>query len=353
MNENVSVSVLIFCYNHAEYIGQCIDSVLQQKTKFNYEIIIHDDCSYDNSFNIIEEYVKKYPHIVKVFAEKSPQYLSDPYTVCYTNMLNLARGRYIAWLEGDDYWTDPNKLQKQFDVMERHEACSICVHKVDLLDCGRNKIMGTVPSRGIVKDKELIVKGKDIFYRLVKEGTFFAVNSYFVRRKAIVEQNVPQYMLIAKCMDFAKLLEAIVYGPIIFLPEVMAVKRVYNKGSLSEQNRSRDVEREQSNLQQMNMILESYDMYSSNIYHLEIKNAMLFNQIKNELILQGRETEILSLDIYTGKKVYKYMNIFFVISNKIRLILLKSKKLYDLCLKHDQNCLNKKIEKLLEEREKK
>lgn len=353
MNENVAVSVLVFCYNHEKYLKQCIESILKQKTEFDFEIIIHDDCSNDNSLQIILEFVKKYPNIVKFFSEKVPKYLSDPYTVCYTNMLHLASGRYIAWLEGDDYWTNPNKLQKQFEIMERHEECSICVHKVELFDCVNNKIMGTVPSQDVINDKIQIIKGEDIIYRLVKEGTFFAVNSYFVRREAIIEKDVPEYMLIAKCMDFAKLLEAILYGPIFFLSEVMAVKRVYNEGSLSAQNSNRDFDREKSNLQQMNMILDSYDMYSGYVYHSEIQNAILFNLISIELILQGREEEIARLDRYTGKERFRYLNMLFFICNRMRPYWVKMKGLNYLGLKYEQKSLNKKLNKIMEERKRK
>lgn len=350
MDKNITVSVLVFCYNHGEYIGQCIESILEQRTEFEFEVIIHDDCSNDNSLQIIEEYVRKYPDIVKYILEKEPKYLSDPYTVCYTNMLHLASGKYIAWLEGDDYWSDSNKLQRQYEVMERYKECSMCVHKVDLLNCLSNKRMGTVPEYGIVKDKIQKIEGKDVIYRLVKEGTFFAVNSYFVRRKAIEEKDVPEYMLLAKCMDFAKILEAVLFGPIIFLPETMAVKRVYNGGSWSEKDRNRDIERKVNNIRQMNMILESYNEYSKYIYHDELQNGILFNLIKIELFIQGRIDEIERLDIYTGKRRLKNANVYWTIKKRIRSMLLKYKGCYCLILKKDRKSLNNRLEQIVGKR---
>ena len=129
MNEDIKVSVYTACYNHAKYIRKCLDSLLMQKTSFKYEIIIIDDCSTDGTKEIIAEYAKEYPDIVKPIFNKENLY-SKRIKKFKNFVLPRVRGKYIAYCEGDDFWTDENKLQLQFEAMEKHPECLICVHRV-------------------------------------------------------------------------------------------------------------------------------------------------------------------------------------------------------------------------------
>ncbi|MFI3326697.1 MAG: glycosyltransferase [Clostridia bacterium] len=126
-NKEIFVSVYCLCYNHEKYIRKCLDGFVMQKTNFIYEVIVHDDASTDNSANIIKEYEKKYPDIIKPIYQKVNQY-SQGIKIFTTHILPKCKGKYIAICEGDDYWTDENKLQIQFDYMEIHVNCSICGH---------------------------------------------------------------------------------------------------------------------------------------------------------------------------------------------------------------------------------
>lgn len=120
---NPKVSVCLVTYNHEPYIAKAIESILEQKTDFKYEIIVGDDCSVDNTRNIVQKYIDKYPDIVRpLYPEKN--------TNCKQSieiMLN-AKGEYIALLEGDDYWCDENKLQKQTDFLDKNLDFSFCCH---------------------------------------------------------------------------------------------------------------------------------------------------------------------------------------------------------------------------------
>ena len=108
----------IFCitYNHAPYIKDAIEGFLQQKTNFPVEIVIHDDASTDGTDNIIKEYEKKYPELIIPIYEKENQY-SQGVRINRDIMMPKIRGKYMAICEGDDYWTNPNKLQKQVDYL--------------------------------------------------------------------------------------------------------------------------------------------------------------------------------------------------------------------------------------------
>lgn len=123
------VSICCISYNHEPYIRQCIEGFVMQRTKFLYEILIHDDASTDNTQNIIKEYQEKYPDIIKPIYQKENQYSKGLNgSINATFNLPRARGKYIAMCEGDDYWTDPLKLQKQFDFMEANPDYSLCFH---------------------------------------------------------------------------------------------------------------------------------------------------------------------------------------------------------------------------------
>lgn len=124
------VSICCLTYNHAKYVRQCIDGFLMQKTSFPIEILVHDDASTDGTDVILQEYESKYPNIIFPIYETENKY-SNGYRGRMDIVFNYsrARGKYIASCEGDDYWTDPLKLQKQVDFMESHPEYSICFHR--------------------------------------------------------------------------------------------------------------------------------------------------------------------------------------------------------------------------------
>lgn len=116
-NQEIVVSIKCLIYNHEQYIRQCLDGIVMQKTNFCFEAIVHDDASTDSSAAIIREYAEKYPHIIKPIYETENQYSKRDGSL--TRIMNAAcKGKYIAVCEGDDYWIDPLKLQKQVDILE-------------------------------------------------------------------------------------------------------------------------------------------------------------------------------------------------------------------------------------------
>lgn len=130
MDEEIMVSVLMPVYNHESYVSQAIESVIMQKTNFKYELIIGEDCSTDNSKKIIQKYEKEYPDIVKAIYQpvNKGMYKNG-------NMIKrMAKGKYWAFCEGDDYWTDSNKLQKQVDFLENNSKFSAVYHNVVCVD---------------------------------------------------------------------------------------------------------------------------------------------------------------------------------------------------------------------------
>lgn len=128
------VSVIMLTYNHEQYIKQAIDSVLMQKTSFQYEIIIGDDCSSDATVEILKEYAQKHPDVIKlILRTENLGVTKNIYDLCMK-----CKGKYIAFLEGDDYWTDFGKLEEQVSFLENHPGYSGVAHDFEMVDNAGN-----------------------------------------------------------------------------------------------------------------------------------------------------------------------------------------------------------------------
>jgi len=144
-NEEIMVSVICMCYNHEKYIKDALESFVNQKTSFKYEVFVHDDASTDNSARIIREYEKKYPEIIKPIYQTENQH-SQGVKSLKTYILPKVSGKYLAFCEGDDYWTCENKLQKQVDFLESHPDFSVCVHSTEVEYMSTNEIRVRLPA---------------------------------------------------------------------------------------------------------------------------------------------------------------------------------------------------------------
>lgn len=133
--KKILLSIASITYNHQQFIAQAIDSWLMQKTNFDFEIIIGEDCSTDNTRQIIEEYIAKYSNKIKLITSESNVGMMPN----FIRTLEACKGKYIALCEGDDYWTDPLKLQKQVDFLEENEGYSGCFHNATIIDEINNK----------------------------------------------------------------------------------------------------------------------------------------------------------------------------------------------------------------------
>lgn len=128
-NQQLLVTISCLVYNHEPYLRQCLDGFVMQKTNFKFEAIVHDDVSTDNSVAIIREYAEKYPNIIKPIYEEENQYSKHDGSL-ERIMYEACRGKYVALCEGDDYWIDPLKLQKQVDFLEANDDCGLIYGKV-------------------------------------------------------------------------------------------------------------------------------------------------------------------------------------------------------------------------------
>ena len=132
------LSVIVVTYNHAKYIRQCLDGILMQQTIFPFEIILGEDESNDDTREICKEYAARFPQKIKLLlnSREDVLYINNRPTgrANYIACLNECKGKYIAQCEGDDYWTDPLKLQQQVDFLENNDNYVVCYHDASIID---------------------------------------------------------------------------------------------------------------------------------------------------------------------------------------------------------------------------
>jgi len=218
-NRNVLVSICCVTYNHEKYIRDAIEGFIMQKTTFLFEILIHDDASRDGTADIIREYEKKYPNIIKPIYQSENQYQQGrPISTVY--QWNRARGKYIAMCEGDDYWTDPYKLQKQVDFLEANEDCNFSMGRVLVL----NELTGKVTHRPDPK----IHRENDVFSLMDYIKSPFSQTSSFLFRND--EGKFPDWFGSIHCGDYAIVLIKTGNGHIKYHRDVFSVYRIHGKG---------------------------------------------------------------------------------------------------------------------------
>lgn len=140
------VSVCAITYNHERYIARCLDGLLMQQTSFPFEVVLGEDCGKDQTRDIIRAYEQKYPTIIKpIYHEQNVGAARNLFQYC----LPAAKGKYIAICDGDDYWTDPHKLQRQVDFLEQHPDCVMNFHRVRQVDQDDNIIQQQEPSPAV------------------------------------------------------------------------------------------------------------------------------------------------------------------------------------------------------------
>lgn len=179
VNSNPLVTIRCLTYNHEPYIRQCLEGFVMQKTNFKFEAIVHDDASTDGTAAIIREYAEKYPDIIKPIFETENQYSKKDGSLGRI-MDAHTRGKYVAMCEGDDYWTDPLKLQKQVDFLESHPEYVMCSHRHNTF----------IQKSGNFKDNECFGETDYDLKTLINGESHFQTLTILYRRSAL---NIADY----------------------------------------------------------------------------------------------------------------------------------------------------------------
>ncbi len=218
----MKLSVVCLTYNHAAFIRQALDGFVMQKTDFPFEVIVHDDASIDGTADIIREYAAKYPDIIKPVYQTENQWSKGRH-ITKEYVYPLIRGQYVALCEGDDYWTDQNKLQKQVDYLDAHPDCSLCFHPVSV-----KWEKGEQPD-SVFPDRKLLAHVGAMNLKSLLKQNFIQTNSVVYRWRFHQDSSelIPNGILPSDW--FLHLLHAEV-GKIAMLPDVMAVYRKHQNG---------------------------------------------------------------------------------------------------------------------------
>jgi glycosyltransferase involved in cell wall biosynthesis len=215
----MKVSVLVMTYNHARFIRQCVDSALRQKLDAPYEILISEDCSTDGTREIVREYERAHPRLVRALWSET----NVRTNAVVVRGVEAARGQYVALLDGDDYWLSDDKLQRQVDFLDGHPECVICFHNARVIhDDGSRPPWNWTPP-----DHPEITTFEDLWM-----GNFIATSSTVFRR-GVVSPIPSWYEAYFPITDWPLHLLHAERGRIGYINEVLGVYRYHEGGYYS------------------------------------------------------------------------------------------------------------------------
>jgi len=213
------VSIICGVYNHEKFIGKTLEGFLKQETSFPFEIIVHDDASTDNTVLVIKKYEKQFPHLFRNIYQNENQ-LSQSIDSVTRITFAAARGKYIAICEGDDYWIDPLKLQKQVDVLEKNSKLAIAAH-------GSYRLTDKLSLIDSPFKVDTIWSTKDIL-----ANNWFIMTASLMFRRSMIDLS-PDWLPKISHGDLALILLASLNGDGYYTPEPMSVYRMAGLGMMS------------------------------------------------------------------------------------------------------------------------
>lgn len=251
----IMVSISCITYNQEMYIRDALEGFIKQKTNFNYEVVVHDDASTDKTPEIIREYAKKYPDIIKPIFQEENQY-SKGVQISKTYVYPVLKGKYIAECEGDDYWIDENKLQKQVDFLESHPDYSACAHSSIILNCkdGTQKVDYEVK-------EDCTLELQDIFdwkEKRYQSASLMFRAEYMDRPKEFHMRNVG---------DLPLGIYLGINGKIFFFKEPMSVYRAQASGAWSVQYNGESIKKREEVCREIGFMLKEIDEYTKGEFH--------------------------------------------------------------------------------------
>jgi glycosyltransferase involved in cell wall biosynthesis len=300
----IMVSINCNTYNHEDFIADAIEGFLMQKTNFDIEILIHDDASTDRTADIIREYEMKYPNLIKPIYQTENQYSKG------VKVLNLnskrAKGKYIALCDGDDYWTDPYKLQKQVNYMESNPECTLCAHTV-------KKVLVNKVTKGFERPykKSIICPTSDM---ILGGGYFVSTTSLLYPRKLM--ENPPDFYFNASVGDYPLQIFLASKGYVFYMDEVMAAYRIGVKGGWSQwQLRGNDKRKKQINhANKVIDTLNNFNVFTDYKYADAVNKKIVYYEFKKSLLI--KEVKSIRSNEYFKKlnlkrKIAVYIKIYF------------------------------------------
>lgn len=273
MSDLVAVSIICNTYNHEAFIHSALEGFVKQKCNFNFEVLVHDDASTDNTAAVIREYEKKYPHLIKAIYETENQWSKHDGSLGRIQR-ERARGKYIAFCEGDDYWIDDRKLQKQYDALEMHSELDICTHAQITVNAQTGQTIGeTTCGR-----KDRVISVEEV---ILGEGGFVGTNTIMCRRDAYVRYSEYPF---AKIMsyDYTLQIGLSLRGGMLYLCDYMSVYRYAVPGSWCTRLKAKSDVYQINFLNQRYTMLNQFDYDTNGKYHNAVLGRYMLYEILTE-----------------------------------------------------------------------
>jgi glycosyltransferase involved in cell wall biosynthesis len=285
------VSIICNTYNHENFIRECLNGFIIQRTNFPIEIIVHDDASSDNTVSIIQEYESKHPDLFSCLYQKENQYSNKDVNIWSDITFPLVRGKYIALCEGDDYWTDPMKLQKQVDTILNNPNCKIVYHNCGIID-EKGLFLGWIYDRNY--NKKLRITDL-ILGDFTKTCTMLFENNKDIISTKLIDDTILGMLLLENG------------GEAWYLEDVMSNYRVHNGGVWSKKSQKQRI---LEGSQNHNFIVKRYE----NRFPKEINERIKQGNLNSAMTLL-RENELTHF--------YKYFK-EYIIREKNKLAVIKA-----------------------------
>ena len=220
--DDIMVSVCMITYNHESFIREAIEGVLMQKTPFAFELVIGEDFSTDKTRTICEEYAIRFPDKIKLLPAKMNLGMMPN----FIRTIEACRGKYIALCEGDDYWTDPLKLQKQVEFLEQNEKCSLCfTNAYDVFNNNAKKDRLSESFNCLIKDEYLTPD--------IVRTNFIATATIVFKRDLILDLIDTKEFLKAPAGDWIISYYLSFKGQLGLINEITAIRRIHAQGCWS------------------------------------------------------------------------------------------------------------------------
>lgn len=307
---NIGVSVCVFTYNYANYIAQALDSILLQKCSFPVEIIIGDDLSTDNTRDIARKYQALYPDIIRLSFNET----NIGGTRNWIKTMKQCRGKYIALLDGDDYFTDPLKLQKQYDALEKNSDAVLCLHGVE------------EKYEDVIGADKIVLFNRDEYYLedFLRKGWFVRTSSTFFRNNIVFDEP-PEWVY-----DFPYRYDTILHvflcsnGKAINLKEVMSVWRKHSKGMSAQL-----IEQGLNNMKQEIALAAKLNEYTNKVHQDEVKDYIF--EMRYYMI-----RKVIRMGVF-----WKHFKLFIDFIKNFRFILC-CKKVFSILDERNKSAINKR-----------
>lgn len=291
---NTKLKVIIHCavYNHEPYLRDCLEGFIMQKTNFPFKAVVHDDCSTDASAAIIREYAEKYPDIIEPIYETENIYSKNLQQL--RNIMNKAccgRSDYIAYCEGDDYWIDPYKLQKQVDYMDSHPECTMTYTDV-YVETPQGRLSRSEQEKlwGKIRCDNKVV---DVRYVINQHGATIHTCSLLCKEGFM--NDIPEKARKCHVGDVPMEIFASLKGSVYGMSDITAVYRYQSIGSWTQRQATKNIINFITDLNSYVCMLDSLDQYSNKRYTIFFQEAIV-NHVVSQLILNRKDVknEVLS-----------------------------------------------------------